>query len=114
MKWLVRLEYAVIFFLSIPLSMALPFAWWWYPLLFLVPDIGMLGYLKGPKLGAFTYNITHWLPIAVVTYVAAALLGYQFIAMLGAIMIGHIGLDRALGFGLKYDDSFKHTHLDHI
>lgn len=114
MNFLVKAEYAVIFLLSIALFAPLPFAWWWYPLLILVPDIGMAGYLLNPRIGALTYNATHWLPLAVLVYVGGALLGYSFVTLLGVVMIGHIGLDRMFGYGLKYADSFRHTHLGRI
>ena len=85
--------------------------WWLYPALLLAPDIFMLGYLADTKVGAFFYNLGH-------SYFAPALMilfswraESKVNLAIGIIWLGHIGWDRLLGYGLKYDSSFKHTHL---
>ncbi|MQA33126.1 DUF4260 domain-containing protein [Modestobacter roseus] len=85
--------------------------WWLVPALFLVPDLAMLGYLAGDRVGAWTYNLSHTAPLAVV--LLAAGLGWDVAALTvaGAVGLVHVGLDRALGYGVKYDDGFGHTHL---
>ena len=86
---------------------------WFVPLL-LVPDVSMLGYLRGPHLGAITYNLAHnWFTGGVVFAIGAALEVDQ-IAMAGAILVAHTGIDRLLGYGLKYPTSFQDTHLGRI
>ncbi len=65
MKTLLRIEEAFLFGLSIYLFSHLGFSWWWFPLLILTPDIGMLGYLFNPKIGAIIYNIIHHRAISV-------------------------------------------------
>jgi hypothetical protein len=84
--------------------------WWLFALLFLVPDIFMIGYLRGPRLGAAIYNAGHWygLPVALA---ASGFFAHSTTASIGLIWAAHIGFDRALGFGLKYPDSFKASHL---
>jgi Domain of unknown function (DUF4260) len=85
--------------------------WLIFALLFLVPDISMLGYLGGRKLGAGIYNLGHTyiLPAALAAY---GLFQSQPLALdLALIWIAHIGFDRLLGFGLKYETAFGHTHL---
>ena len=88
------------------------------PLLFVallfVPDVSMLGYLRGPHAGAITYNVAHnWAT-------AGALLLLGFVAqagpliVAGTILLAHTGIDRALGYGLKYPTSFQDTHLGRI
>ena len=74
MKTILNLEEWGIFLLCIFLFSRLPFAWWWFPALLLLPDIGMLGYLAGPKVGAFTYNLLHHRAVAAVI-AAYALVG---------------------------------------
>ncbi len=111
MNILLKLEYAALLGLSVFLFAMLPFAWWWYPVLLLVPDIGMLGYLVNPRIGAITYNATHWMVLAVALFIFGYFYGYPLIALAGAIMLGHSSMDRILGYGLKYNDSFKRTHL---
>ena len=89
-------------------------SWLTLALLFLVPDVSMAGYLAGARVGAVAYNAVH-------TYVGPlALAGYAFgvgeHAALGValIWIAHIGMDRMLGFGLKYPTEFKDTHLNRV
>lgn len=84
---------------------------WLLVVLALAPDLSMIGYLAGPKRGSLSYNLVH-------TYtLPLALGGFGFwadsrIALLVALIwTGHIGADRALGYGLKFDSGFKHTHL---
>lgn len=85
--------------------------WELYALLFLGPDVFMLGYLHSTRLGAWMYNLGH------TTIVPFSLIGMglAFVApsavAVGLIWMAHIGFDRALGYGLKYVDEFKHTHL---
>ena len=86
-------------------------SWWLFGALILVPDVAMLGYLGGPRVGAMTYNLAH-------TYIAPAVLaglGYLFneplISGLAAIWCTHIALDRVLGYGLKLGGDFKASHL---
>jgi hypothetical protein len=87
-------------------------SWLLFALLFLVPDLSMLGYAASVRVGAIAYNAVH-------TYIVPlALAGYSLasnrlaIFSLSLIWIAHIGLDRMLGFGLKYPTRFKDTHLN--
>jgi Domain of unknown function (DUF4260) len=108
--WL-RLEGLVLLVATICLFAGEHQKWWLYPALLLVPDIFMLGYLKDKKIGAFLYNLGH-------SYLAPALVIYSgwhrhhsLTTAIGLIWLGHIGWDRFIGYGLKYDSDFKHTHL---
>lgn len=89
-------------------------SWWWFALLLLTPDLFMAGYLGGTRAGAVVYNIGHSLAGP------AALLGWAWIGgptvalALGSVWLAHIGMDRMFGYGLKFGDSFKHTHLGWI
>lgn len=102
------------FFFSIYLFSLLPFAWWVYPLFFFAPDLSMLGYIGGPRSGAITYNIIHHRAIALGLYVAGVFLHVPVISLIGVLFLGHASLDRVLGYGLKYGDSFNHTHVGTI
>jgi len=85
--------------------------WWLFAILFLAPDLSMLGYLVGRKAGAALYNLGHWyaLPFAAVGW---GIFGHNALALdIGLIWAAHIGFDRALGYGLKYADGFGATHL---
>jgi hypothetical protein len=114
MRNILKLEEAGLLLLSILLFSQLDFAWWVYPILFLTPDLGMIGYAFGPRVGAATYNTTHHKGLAVVLYAAGLYLAVPVLALAGVIMLGHSSGDRVLGYGLKYPDAFQHTHLGWI
>jgi hypothetical protein len=87
---------------------------WLVPLLLFAPDLLMVGYLRSSRLGAALYNAGHSYPVpALVGALAvwAAEPGWQAVAL---VWFAHIGMDRALGYGLKYDSGFQDTHLGRI
>lgn len=114
MKFLLILEEWAIFLLCIFLFSRLNFAWWWFPLLLLLPDVGMIGYLINPKIGAFTYNFLHHRLLAAVVAGYAVWSGNANWKLAAIILFAHIAMDRAVGYGLKYEDSFSNTHLGSI
>ena len=85
--------------------------WWLFALLFFAPDIFMLGYLRNTKWGAIGYNIGHTYLVPAALWLAGWFLALPPFSALGLIWIGHIGFDRLVGYGLKYQKSFKHNHL---
>jgi len=114
MKLSLQLEEAAMLLLSVYLYTFLGYPVWLFLALFLAPDIGMLGYLVNSRVGAFTYNIFHHKGIAILLYLAGFYLNQPVMQLTGIIMFGHSSFDRLLGYGLKYPDSFKHTHLGQI
>jgi len=82
--------------------------------LLLAPDLGMLGYLAGPRVGAISYNLAHHKGLAVLLFVVGGSLQIPLLQLAGLVILGHSSLDRMLGYGLKYSDSFQHTHLGMI
>jgi hypothetical protein len=82
--------------------------------LLLAPDLSIGGYLGGPRLGAVSYNAVHNLVLAL----AGLGIGWWFdvgwLVLLGAVLIAHVGGDRALGYGLKLPSDFRDTHLGRI
>lgn len=114
MKTTLKLEEFFMFALSIFLFSQLNYAWWWYPLLLFTPDFSMVGYLASPKIGAMTYNFVHHKGLGVSLYVLGALLAIPALQLVGLILFGHSSMDRILGYGLKYPDSFQNTHLGWI
>src|ERR1700737_1231223 len=109
-----RLEGGMLLALSLLLFSKYSGAWLLYALLILAPDLFMLGYLRGPRVGAAVYNLGHtWLLPGILA--AAGLAGNSnVIASLAIIWFGHIGADRLLGYGLKLPASFQATHLGAI
>jgi hypothetical protein len=82
--------------------------------LLLVPDVSMIGYLRGPRLGALTYNLVHtWVP-GLVALGLGAWTGFAGLTLAGGILVAHVGMDRAMGYGLKLPTSFGDTHLGRI
>lgn len=114
MKNLIRIEELAMFGLAIYLNSYLPFSGWIFWALFLLPDLGMLGYLVNTKVGAFTYNLLHHKGIAIAVYLAGYFLVIHEITLVGVVLFGHSSFDRVFGYGLKYTDSFKNTHLGWI
>ena len=88
--------------------------WWAFPLLLLVPDVSMVGYLRGPRVGAIIYNLAHDLATGVVIAAVGLASGSVPVAAIGAIFVAHSGMDRMMGYGLKLPSSFKDTHLGRI
>jgi hypothetical protein len=114
MATLLRLEDLGVFLFSIFLFSTIPVPWWAYPVLLLAPDLAMLGYVFGPRAGAWIYNIVHHRALSLALYVVGAWLSWPGLSLAGAILLGHSSLDRVLGYGLKHLDSFSHTHLGWI
>lgn len=111
MKRLLQSEEILLFGFSIYLFSLTDFEWWWYPALILLPDIGMIGYAVNPRIGAFTYNLFHHRGLAVAILCAGWFLANPNLELAGIILLGHSSMDRIFGYGLKYPDSFKNTHL---
>lgn len=84
---------------------------WLWIILFFTPDIGMSGYLVNTKTGAFTYNLFHHKGIAILLAAAGYYLQAEVLMTIGILLFAHASFDRIWGYGLKYADSFKHTHL---
>lgn len=111
MKQILILEYVGGLALGVSLYAGLHLPWWWYAALFLVPDVAMLGYLFGPRVGAAVYNVFHHFGVAVALLLIGQAMGNRVLEVTGIILISHLFFDRILGYGLKYADSFHHTHL---
>ncbi len=114
MKNLLRLEEACMLGLAIYLNSFLPFAGWVFWALFLLPDIGMLGYLVNARVGAVTYNLLHHKGIAIAFYFVGYFLNVNELTLTGVVLFGHSSFDRVFGYGLKHSDNFKNTHLGWI
>ena len=114
MKSLLQLEELAMFVLGIFMFGLLGYAWWWFLVLLLVPDIGMLGYLVNNKIGAFLYNLFHHKGVAILIYFFGMYFSYPVIQIVGVILFSHSAMDRIFGYGLKYDKGFKYTHLGEI
>ena len=109
---LLRMEGAVVLTAAVLLwAHAAAGSWLLFALVFLLPDLSMLGYVKGPRVGALAYNLAH-------TYTTPALLGAlglagapQAVWRFAIVWVAHIGFDRLMGYGLKHSTGFRDTHL---
>ncbi len=108
-RCILRLEGLAAFAAGITAFALLGGNWWLFATLFLLPDLGMLGYLRGPKAGAFTYNLAH-IHAGPALLAAVAWAAAPALLPVAAVWFAHIGFDRALGYGLKLQ-TFGRTHL---
>jgi hypothetical protein len=113
-KLLLHLEGLAVFGASIALYAYAGYGWLAFALLLLTPDLAMLGYLLNKRAGSIAYNLFHSyslpLGLALVSLLSGSALGLQ----LGLIWLAHIGMDRSVGYGLKYASDFKDTHLSRV
>lgn len=114
--WILRVEGLALAAVAVAVYRMSGWAWGWVLLgtAFLAPDFGVLGYLVGRRTGAWLYNLTHTtvLPLAWGLWLWKS--GATASLALPALWLAHIGFDRLLGFGLKYPDDFKITHLQKL
>lgn len=85
-----------------------------YLALLLVPDVSMVGFVRGTRLGALTYNVVHNEALALALAVIGLLSDVPSALGGGLILAAHVGMDRALGYGLKYPSAFRDTHLQRL
>lgn len=114
MKNFLTLEEFGQFLLSIFLFSRLEYAWWVFPACLLLPDLSIIGYLVNPKIGAGLYNFFHHKLVAVFIFVLGFWLNNHLFSLVGIILFAHSSMDRIFGYGLKFNDDFKHTHLGWI
>lgn len=114
MKITLQLEEFAMLLLGIYVFGFLHYDWWIFLLFFLAPDIGMVGYIAGNRIGAFVYNIFHHKGLAIFIYLAGFFFMNELWQLIGVIMFSHAAFDRLLGYGLKYEEGFKFTHLGKI
>ncbi|MEO5576822.1 MAG: DUF4260 family protein [Gaiellaceae bacterium] len=90
------------------------YAWWLLLVLALAPDLAMVGYAAGPRSGAVAYDLVHTYVLPVLLATAGFLADSDTAVQLALIWLTHIGVDRAVGYGLKYPSGFKDTHLQRV
>jgi hypothetical protein len=88
--------------------------WGLFAAAFLLPDLAMLGYLRSPRAGAWSYNLAHTDTAPAILLGVALLLHAPTAVAVSLIWLAHIGFDRMAGYGLKYTAGFGHTHLGDV
>jgi len=111
---LLRLEGAALLLSGI-LGYALTYdGWLLFVVLFLVPDLSFIGYVAGPRWGSVVYNVAHTFTLPAIVIAYGLLTPAPLAVSIGGVWIAHIGLDRLIGYGLKYAGGFKETHLNRV
>lgn len=111
---LLRAEGLAVVAAAIGLYFHADYPWWLLVVLALAPDLSMLGYAFGPRVGALTYDSVHTYVLPVALGFAGVLADSRLPTELALIWLAHIGADRALGYGLKYPTRFEDTHLQRV
>jgi uncharacterized protein DUF4260 len=112
--FLLRLEGLAVAAITATLYAHTGASWWLFAALWLIPDLSMLGYLAGPCKGARVYNTFHTYVLPAVLALATLLLRSHTLMPIALIWANHIGVDRLLGYGMKYADGFGWTHLGRV
>lgn len=87
---------------------------WLFIALLFVPDVSMIGYLRGTQVGAWTYNAVHTYVVPGVLLLLTLAGGSALGVQIALIWLAHISMDRTVGYGLKYATAFKDTHLQRV
>jgi hypothetical protein len=111
---LLRSEESVLLLLTLFAYQYLHYSWLLFAILFLTPDLFMLGYLVNVRVGAAIYNLAHTLTPPLALLFISYLQRWHLAPAVALIWTAHIAFDRLLGYGLKYPTYFKDTHLQHI
>ncbi len=111
MKSILKLEEFAMFAICAYALYLLKAEWWYYILMLIAPDISMIGYTAGNKVGAATYNLFHHKGIAMAIFAIGLSINNELTEIIGIILFGHSSMDRMFGYGLKLNQGFKYTHL---
>ncbi len=90
------------------------YPWWLLLVVALAPDLSMIGFAAGPRVGAAAYNAAHTYVGPVVLAAVGVIGETDWPVQVGLTWLTHIGVDRAIGYGLKYPSGFKDTHLQRV
>jgi hypothetical protein len=111
---LLHLEGVAVLVAALVLYFDSGFGWLLLLVLFLAPDLSLLGYVAGPAVGALTYDVVHTYAGPVALAVVGVVGDADTALQIALIWLAHIGADRFLGYGLKYPSGFKATHLQRV
>jgi hypothetical protein len=113
-KIFLHLEGMAVLALCLYLYGSLQFSWILFLVVLFLPDISMVGYAFNPNTGAKVYNLFHTYIISILLVILGLFFSNSSILAIGLIWTAHIGMDRMLGYGLKYPTNFKDTHLNRV
>ena len=110
-RMVLRIEGAALLLIAVVLFAGSKTSWWLFAALILVPDLSIAAYLAGPRIGAAIYNAAHTTTVPVRIALSDLMLGTTLGVPVALIWAAHIGADRMIGYGLKYERGFGFTHL---
>ncbi|QKY68362.1 DUF4260 domain-containing protein [Lentibacillus sp. CBA3610] len=113
-RFLLHIEGFMVLLLTLSLYAFFEFSWLLFFVLLLAPDISMLGYLISNKAGAWIYNLFHTYSMAIAVVLCGLLFVNAIVLAIGLIWTAHIGMDRMIGYGLKYPSGFNENHLNRL
>lgn len=116
-RWMdvtLRTEWACVALVLVAVFWAMGGSWLLFAVLVLAPDLSMLGYLAGPRIGGFAYNLVHVLIGPALLAGLSWMVDGNIAMQIALVWAFHIAVDRALGYGLKLPSSFRDTHLGRI
>lgn len=111
---LLRLEGLALLVVVLVAYGALGFSWWVFAALVLLPDLAMVAYARGPRIGAAVYNLAHASVLPLALALVSYLSGRDGGLLVALAWLAHIGFDRMVGYGLKLPTGFHDTHLGTI
>ena len=112
MKITLKLESLGLFLLfTVVYFYLFPGTWGFYLALFFIPDVSFILFVVTKKLGAIAYNIFHHQGVMALLLMFGFWLKEDTVIKIALIFLAHSTFDRVAGYGLKYFDSFDHTHL---
>jgi hypothetical protein len=111
---LLRVEGTALLIAAVVLYFDSGYEWWLLLVLLLAPDISAVGYLLGPRVGAAVYDMGHLEAWPIALAVGGVLADADLAVKLALIWLAHIGMDRAVGYGLKYPTHHRDTHLQRV
>lgn len=111
---LIRAEGLLVLAASATLYFMNGYSWLVFALLLFAPDLSMIGYAFGNKIGAYVYNAAHTYTVPLLLLLAGLIFPAAWLTLVGLIWTAHIGLDRMMGYGLKYASGFKDTHMQRL
>lgn len=113
-RLLLHIEGFMVLILSVYFYFQLGFSWVLFTILLFTPDLSALGYLRNNKVGSVVYNLFHMYNIPIILLILGLLLDSQASLICGLIWVAHIGINRMLGYGLKYPTKSNNTHLNRV
>ena len=114
-RFTLHLEALAIFVATLYLYHTSDASWGLFVLLFFIPDLSVLGYItRNKKIGAIVYDVIHNYVLALSLMAGGLFSDYTILYPLGIILAAHISFDRLIGFGLRYTDVFRVTHLQKL